>query len=1398
MRVITTWPRRLALALALVTLVLSGGASAQELCAVDADCDDGDPCNGAETCVDLSCAAGEAWDCSDGIECSIDTCEGVYTGPASLCADLGWSTEGGTDDVCGASQVGAAGACVTGVSWSTANNTCVALGARLCTAAELAADEAADSSPISGCGLDNNRVWASESCSGGHLSQAGASEFLDDLPEECTANGTQLGVRCCTLAVAPPLEPSCKKAPDHDKCSDAHDCTTDTCNVSSGCVFSPVHAECEDSVPCTDNLCSATDGCTFPPNDSYCNDGINCTIGVCDPETDCDSVPDHGFCNDGDPCTEGVCDPTAQPGSGCTQESIAGAPCDDGNLCTDDACVEGQGCVGTPNEAADVCDDGDACTEDEVCADGACTSEPVDCDDDEECTIDSCGPSGCEYENTSVPCTDGNLCTLGDACSGGVCEPGAPKDCEDDHECTQHACTPQKGKCELQSTNDAACTDGVICTVDSCHEEDGCVFVPQDTFCPSDECTASACDPVNDCQFTDTSGDCQDGDECTVDTCDPSLGCEHTPTDEPEGCELPPTCGDLDCDDGNACTVDGCDPEAVLCTHEDLSCEDDHECTEDACDQVLETCVHAANHGLCDDDEACTEDTCDVFSGCSSAPLEGPCDDGSACTTEDMCSGGECSGGPPPDCDDLEACTVDTCDAEEGCVNSPNTGDCDDGHLCTLEDTCAGGACSGQAVVCDDPPADECKEDGLTRVTWSAVGLCDDEITGECIYQPTETLCAGGCTGGKCLSEVCAGAGFGVPCDDQDGCTLADSCDGEGNCVGATLDCSTFDGPCTLGLCQESDSSCTLQILGDGATCEDGDLCTAGETCMAGACDGGASIDCGDDNPCTTESCDPTTGCLAELHEEPCDDGDVCTELDACSEGSCVGVGAACDDGNDCTADACLPGTGCVHAAEDGGTCDDGSVCTLETACVDGECLGTTLDCGDGNDCTKDECNDVAGCVNPPDNQAACDDGDACTSKGFCVNKSCVAGAVADCDDEEPCTDDACDPETGCTNESHTEACDDGDACTEGDACAEGACVGSVIDCDDGNACTDESCDPEVGCASTPNSATCNDGDLCTSGDTCGEGACAGTAIEGCCLSDSDCLETTICELNACEPAQCAPCATSEDCNGGVCEDLATGAFCASYCTDDEGCPEGFVCDLTVFDPEPDGSPDEGLCTPDPSLPTTACFNNIHATTDPCGGLDEILEICSGDCSDADGCCDEGLDEEGGCVGAEPEEDVAQPDAVEPEPGPEEDVFEPEPEEDAAEPSPEPDDAQGDPEGGDGDQPDDAQGDPEGGDGDQPEPTPEDIDDPAPEPEDTGEPEPQPEPQPQPEPSEEDVGPGSLPDTTGPGDVDSEDEGGGKKKKKSGCEGGGEGSTGPLALFLACLFLILRARARQQ
>src|SRR5262249_15416605 len=82
---------------------------------------------------------------------------------------------------------------------------------------------------------------------------------------------------------------------------------------------------------------------------------------------------------------------------------------------------------------------------------------------------------------------------------------------------------------------------------------------------------------------------------------------------------------------------------------------------------------------------------------------------------------------------------------------------------------------------------------------------------------------------------------------------------------------------------------------------------------------------------------------------------------------------------------------------------------------------------------------------------------------------SCQGSGSLSCDDGNACTDDSCNPGTGCEHHNNTLPCDDGNVCTTSDVCSYGRCQGSApASCDDGNSCTADSCDPQLGCLHTP------------------------------------------------------------------------------------------------------------------------------------------------------------------------------------------------------------------------------------------------------------------------------------------------------------------------------------------
>jgi hypothetical protein len=630
------------------------------------------------------------------------------------------------------------------------------------------------------------------------------------------------------------------------------------------------------------------------------------------------------------------------------------------------------------------------------------------------------------------------------------------------------------------------------------------------------------------------------------------------PDDKPD---FPRQCFiDDDCDDEDDCTTDVCTATGT-CANYTVICEDNDPCTEDACVQG-EGCVFTEIPN-------CTPD----------CELDGDCDDQDVCTT-DSCDDGHCSFIAIV-CDDLDECTTNSCDPVDGCMFVAIPGcepnlceqdiDCDDSNFCTT-DSCVEDRCIYSAVVCDD--SDPC-----------TINSCIASVG--CVFTP-DPACA------PCLGDL--------DCNDGNRCTL-DRCV-EGECVSSPISCNDGD-PCTVDSCDPATGCRYVAIPGCVAECD-------------------SDSDCDDENACTTDSCDldevPPVCVFAPVSSGTvCNDGNLCTANDACDDGFCTGGFANCDDGNPCTTDFCDPASGCVHVQipdcshcvtnED---CNDADVCTVDR-CTNGDCNYRPVSCNDNNPCTTDRCvvgpTGNAACSYSPNPGAACNDNNPCTVTDICVSNKCVGSGALECDDDNVCTIDSCDPAVGCVHKpvscndnnscttdvcvvgptgapacSYTprngQPCDNGNLCTVNDVCSGTTCIaGGPRDCNDGDGCTIDHCDSGVGCVHGPfvcndnNTCTedrceslpdggrrcifaaldlvpCNDNNVCTVNEICRNGVCQGTQI--------NCDDGVRCTRDTCDPVQgcqhaidpnCA-CNGRADCNDGnpgtcdCCCDFGTGRRC--------------------------------------------------------------------------------------------------------------------------------------------------------------------------------------------------------------------------------------------------------------
>ncbi|MHC4610147.1 MAG: hypothetical protein ACYS7M_07345, partial [Planctomycetota bacterium] len=259
----------------------------------------------------------------------------------------------------------------------------------------------------------------------------------------------------------------------------------------------------------------------------------------------------------------------------------------------------------------------------------------------------------------------------------------------------------------------------------------------------------------------------------------------------------------------------------------------------------------------------------------------------------------------PADCEDNNPCTVDDCDTNGLCQNTPvptgtpcgDPGDTD----CDHPDSCDGGICQPNL----EPNGTPCN-DGL---------FCNE---GEA------------CTGGVC------GGGAARDCDDQE--------------------------PCTDDTCDESGDTCTnTPIPGccvSDRECDDGVYCNGTEFCEGPPvmqCQSGAPPDCNDSDPCTTDVCDDEQEACVNtlipdccLTDNDCDDDNACTD-DVCNANVCENLpspsGTPCGDAGatDCSEPDTCDGNGSCDPNDinEGGPCDDGDNCTDNDGCVTGRCVGT-------------------------------------------------------------------------------------------------------------------------------------------------------------------------------------------------------------------------------------------------------------------------------------------------------------------------------------------------------------------------------------------------------------------------------------------------------------------------
>ncbi len=936
--------------------------------------DTGGPADaGAQVLAPASCTNND--DCATAAPCLLGACsaKGVCTVVAK--AELAPCSDGNlctTTDACSGGQ-------------------CQGLGQLLCDDANPCTNDSCNA--LVGC-LNLAKV-GTQTCDDGEVCTVG---------DTCAAGKCQAGTNTCQCKTGA----DCGKFEDGDACNGTLYCDTGAapyvCKVNPATV---VTCSTGANSACQTNTCvPATGACKIvtKPTNTPCNDGNGCTEGdscqsglceggtntcICKSDADCAKVEDGDKCNGTLYCNKATSQCALNPATVVTCQTVDDSACQK-NLCNP---KDGK-CSLLPVNVGKACDDGNPCTPNETCQQGACHSATNVC----ECKVnaDCASKEDGNLCNGTLFCdTKTYKCSLNEATIV-TCPTG------DDGPCVVDTCDTKTGKCsEIGLPKDGTlCTDGNTCTSGDVCKAGKCAAGPDICPCQNDaDCAAKEdgnlcngtlyCNKVSKtCELNPaTVVQCSDAfdETCLTNQCDPSTGkCGMKPANQ----------GNL-CQDGSLCSAGGwC--QLGVCVVEAQSvceCQSDADCgkLEDGnqCNGTL-YCDKSGSKPKCAEkpgsvvvckttgDSECLKNQCEPASGaCTANPVFATCNDGKACTEQDTCQNGACAGSPKA-CGDGEPCTTDACKEPFGCQYVPLAGSvtCSDNNACTINDVCVTGSCAGKPLLCDD--ANVCTADAC---------------------QPAK-----GCQYTKILAA----------CNDGDPCTLGDSCN-------------------AVGLCQ----------AGTPTDCDDDNLCTA-DACdkASGKCshtDSGAKT-CGDGNPCTDDPCNAKAGCSHPFNTAQCNDKNACTTGDVCKGGACTSTALfACDDGKICTSDSCDPKTGCVFA-DNGKACDDGDPCTPGDACKGGLCVGgQTKNCDDKNQCTADVCDAKTGsCVNAQTTDS-CTDGNACTQFDQCAAGKCVGKELV-CDDANGCTTDGCAPASGCTVTDNTLPCDTGQ-CLNDDKCSAGKCV---------------------------------------------------------------------------------------------------------------------------------------------------------------------------------------------------------------------------------------------------------------------------------------------------------------------------------------------------------------------
>ncbi len=280
----------------------AGACTHHDSASEDTACEDGNACTLGDICQGGVCKSGVTIDCSDGNDCTDDTCDTT----SGFCKSVDNAKPCDTGTGCMVN-----GACSNGVCSGASKTDCCSLNV-----------DCIDGNP---CTLDSCKKDGDKSCDHTKLEGLACNDG-----SQCTVGGKCKIGKCVSATVL--------------GCNDNQPCTIDYCLPDSGCNhLLTVSGDCSDGDLCNGLETCSPGGCT-KGSPLVCSDGKACTFDSCKKALGCayPFAPKATVCDDDSPCTTGdhcdgtgKCEGTPQAGPGCCTKD---ADCDDGYGCTTDKC----------------------------------------------------------------------------------------------------------------------------------------------------------------------------------------------------------------------------------------------------------------------------------------------------------------------------------------------------------------------------------------------------------------------------------------------------------------------------------------------------------------------------------------------------------------------------------------------------------------------------------------------------------------------------------------------------------------------------------------------------------------------------------------------------------------------------------------------------------------------------------------------------------------------------------------------------------------------------------------------------------------------------------------------------------------------------------------------------